>query len=246
VARTAVLVKCAGLAIWAGAVLAVAALEPPVLAGGDEKVAAPSATREKLVGVWKLNPELSEDPRAKMTEGSQGGGRGPGGSGGAGGRGGGPGGGAPAGGGFGGPSGGGPPGGPGGGRGSGGVPGGGPPGEGGFARPMAFGPQVTVTNLAPEITMIDPDGEIRRLHADNKAYRDSSGSEVKTRWEEASLVVETKTGRGTVKETWAVTGPPLRLTVLVRMNRPFGGGDVTVKRVFDHATLDAARPSEAP
>jgi hypothetical protein len=97
---------------------------------------------------------------------------------------------------------------------------------------MAFGSEVTVTNLTPEITMIDPDGAIRRLHADNKGYKDSSGFEVKTRWDEAALVVETKTGRGSIKETWTVTDDPRRLTVLIRMDRP-SGSPVTVKRVFD-------------
>jgi hypothetical protein len=105
---------------------------------------------------------------------------------------------------------------------------------------MAFNDQVTVTNLQPEITMVDPEGEIRRLHADEKSYKDSSGSEVKTRWDGASLVVETKAVRGKVRETWSVSDSPRRLTVLVKMDRPFGG-EVTVKRVFDASTAEDAR-----
>ena len=123
--------------------------------------------------------------------------------------------------------------------------GGGAPGEGSFTRPMAFYPELTVTNLAPEITMVDPDGEIRRLHADNKPYKDSSGSEVKTRWEAAGLVIETKTPRGQVKETWSIADEPRRLTVLVRMDRP-GGGAFTVKRVFDPSEPGAKRSESEP
>ena len=47
--------------------------------------------------------------------------------------------------------------------------------------------------------MVDPDGEIRRFNADTSC-RGRSGLEVKTRWEAAGLVIETKTPRGQVKE----------------------------------------------
>jgi hypothetical protein len=249
----------AGLVLGAGAVLLAGGVAlpraegdeqpapPPAVQAAAQKTApAPEAAREKLVGVWMLNAELSDDPRVKMREG--GGGRGPGGPGGGGY-------GDPGGGGYGPPGGGGgrgagPPGGGGGRGGMGGGMGGpsgpgGPPDGGAYAQPMAFGDQVTVTNLQPEITMIDPEGEIRRLHADEKAYKDSSGSEVKTRWEGAFLVVETKTGRGKVRETWSVTDSPRRLTVLVKMARPFGG-EISVKRVFDASTIEAARRPPSP
>jgi len=253
-----IVVTRAGLVLGVGAVLFAggAAL---ARAAGDEKPAAPASApaaerkavpapaRESLVGVWKLNAELSEDPRAKMREGSAG--RGPGGGG--------PGGGGEPGGGGARPHGGGGwgghPGGGGGhggmGRGMGGHGGagepGGPPDGSTFARPVAFDDQITVTNIQPEITMIDHDGEIRRLHADEKAYKDSNGSEVKTLWEGAFLVVETKTGRGTVRETWSVAESPRRLTVLVKMERPFGG-EISVKRVFDASTIEAARRPPSP
>ena len=237
--RPAACVKGVGLVIGAGAVLVLSAGAPAVRAAKDEKPAvtaeAAAAAHENMVGVWKLNAELSEDPRAKMQ--AEGGGRG-----GPGGFGGGP---PGGGGGFG----GGPPGGPpgGGGRhgGPGMPPGGGPPGEGSFTRPIAFKPELTVTNLAPEITMVDADGEIRRLHADNKPYKDSSGFEVKTHWEAAGLVVDTKTPRGHVKETWSITDEPRRLTVLVRMDRP-NGGAFTVKRVFDPSEPGAKRSESEP
>jgi len=229
----------AAFAIGAGAVLVLATSRPTARAAGDEKapVSADAATaaHQKLVGIWKRSPELSEDPRAKM--GAAGGGREPGG-------------GAPGGPGGGGGMPGGPGGGGSGGRGGrppgGGPPGGGPPaggglGDAGFTRPIAFGEELTVTNLTPEITMVDPEGGIRRLHADNKGYKDSSRFEVKTRWEESRLVVETRTGRGSVKETWAVADGPRRLTVLVRMDHPLGGGAVTIKRVFDPAEAAAGR-----
>ena len=128
-----------------------------------------------------------------------------------------------------------------------GGPEGGPRGPGGaeFVRPIAFEDQLTVANLEPEITMIDADGGIRRLHADGRSYKDSNGFEVKTRWEESALVVETKTGRGRTRETWSVADAPRRLTVVVKADRPFGG-ELTVRRVFDATTVEAARRPEPP
>ena len=237
--------KGAGLAIMAGVVLVLTTGAPSARAAMDEKPTVTAeeaaATHQRMVGVWKLNPELSEDPHAKMQ--AEGGGRG-----GPGGYGGGPPGGGGGGGWGGGHSGAGGGGGGagGGGRGGHGMPrGGGAPGESSFTRPIAFNPELTVTNLAPEITMVDPDGEIRRLHADNKPYKDSSGLEVKTRWEAAGLVIETKTPRGQVKETWSIADEPRRLTVLVRMDRPSGGA-FTVKRVFDPSEPGAKRSESEP
>jgi hypothetical protein len=42
-----------------------------------------------------------------------------------------------------------------------------------------------------------------------------------------------------------VASDPRRLTVLVRVDRPFGG-EVTVKRVFDPSGPEAARREEKP
>ncbi len=92
--------------------------------------------------------------------------------------------------------------------------------------------QITVTNIEPEVTMLDPEGEVRQLHPDDKAYKDDSGSEVKAKWDATRLVVETKTQRGGTKETWTVGADPRRLTVLLEIKSSFGGA-VTVKRVFD-------------
>ena len=254
-----VLSGAVGIAAAAGdekAAVAVTASRPSALAASSGTATPdPAAVRERLVGVWKLNPELSEDPRAKMREG---GGHGPGGGRDGGGEGGPGGGGPPPGGGG---RGGGPPGGGGGGGGWGGGgghgghgghgmaggPEGGPRGPGGadLVRPIAFEDQLTITNLEPEITMIDAEGGIRRLHADGRSYKDSNGFEVKTRWEESALVVETKTGRGRTREAWSVADAPRRLTVVVKADRPFGG-EVTVRRVFDATTVEAARKPEPP
>jgi hypothetical protein len=215
------------------------------VARADEKpvAAAVDAQRQALVGIWKVNAELSDDPRAKMREGRQGGwGGGGGGEQGGGDRGGGRGGGGGWGGGRGGGMGRGG-GGWGGGRG-GGMGRSGQAGGGGqeAVRPMLFtASQITVTNLTPEVTILDPDGGIRRLHADDKGYRDPNGAEVKARWDEDKLVVDTKTERGHVKETWAVTSDPRRLSVLLEIDRPFGGS-VKVKRVFDAVEKDAPKP----
>jgi hypothetical protein len=229
-------VTVAFLAGVASAAALAAASSVPVLAG--EKPAndeAAIAARQQLVGRWKLNPELSEDPREKMRQAHGEGGQ-PGGGGGRGG------GGWGGGGGGGGWHGHGHGGGGGGYGGHGGQSGQTAPGaeSAGRTRSMAFtASEITVTNLEPGVTMLDPEGEVRQLHPDDKGYKDDSGTEVKARWEASRLVVETKTQGGSAKETWTVGADPRRLTVLLEIKRSFGG-EVTVKRVFDPVATDAA------
>jgi hypothetical protein len=195
----------------------------------------------QLVGEWKLNPELSEDPREKMRqargEGGHPDGGGPPGGGGGGGRGGGWSGHGGGSGHHGGGHGGGYPGH--GGSGGQGDSQGEPSAEGGGrASSMAFtASRITVTNLEPEVTMLDPEGEVRQLHPDDKAYKDDSGRETKAKWEAKRLVVETKTQRGSTKETWTVGADPRRLTLLLEVRRT-SGGSVTIKRVFDPVSID--------
>jgi hypothetical protein len=223
----------ATLGLLAGVVSAAAfALAPRAPLRADEKTERDGsvlAARQQLVGEWRLNPELSEDPREKMRQARAGGGR---------------------------PEGGGPPGGYGGGgwghhggghggyAGHGGAGGqGGPPGEGTRpARSILFtASRITVTNLVPEVTMLEPDGEVRRLHPDGAAYKDEAGDEIKTKWDASRLVVETESRGGSMKETWSVADDPRRLTVLVEVKRSYGG-EVKVRRVFDPVASDAPAP----
>lgn len=222
---------------WLGLATAdspVSAAEPAAAAAGAAVVATGSG-RQGLVGQWVLNAAESDDPRAKLAEGRpEGGPPGPGG---------GPGFGGPRrGGGFGGrgPGAGGRGGSRGGGRGA--------DGEGGprpDSRPLVLGAErFTITNLEPEVTILEPDGATRRLHADGKTYKDSQGAEVKARWQKDALVVETKAGRRGSKETWSATSEPRRLTVVVELDRPFRSDTVTIRRVFD-SPPPAAAPTEA-
>jgi len=184
--------------------------------------------RQALVGQWTLNADLSEDPREKMQEameklrGGGGGGRG-GGMGGRGGRGGGMGG--------------------GGGRagGGGGMDGGG--GRGGqegrrLPAPTFFSAkELTITHIAPAVAIVEPDGLVRTLQPDGEKYQVEHGEgEVKTRWKGDALVVETKTERGKMKETWS--GSPQTGLLTVKLEIEPGGGrmpKVEVRRVYDPA-----------
>jgi len=133
------------------------------------------------------------------------------------------------------------------GGGRGGTGAGGPRAEGGqdSTRAMLFtATQLTVTNLEPEVTILDPEGGMRRLHADDKSYQDANGADVKARWDESRLVVETKTERGKVKETWVVAAEPRRLEVLLEIERPFGSA-VKIRRVFDPVDPNAPK-AEGP
>jgi hypothetical protein len=226
-----VMAALAGVTTVGGARFRLLAAEKPV-----EEDAAVVAARQQLVGEWTLNAQLSEDPREKMRLANPQGGRPdgggpPGGGGSGGGWGGGGGGHGHGGGGYGGHGGGG----------HGGSPGGPPGGGEEPARPMLFtASRITVTNLTPTVTILDPEGEVRQLHADDKASREENGNEVKAKWDGGLLVVETKTPRGSVKETWTVSAEPRRLTVRLDIKRSFGG-EVTVKRVFDAPTDAPAR-----
>lgn len=202
--------------------------------------AAVETARQGLVGQWLLNTSLSDDARAKMREGGGwGGGGGDRGGGGGGGGWGGGGGGGGRGGGMG-RGGGGGWGGRGGGRGMG-------RGGGGQSAPSATrallfpAAQMTITNLTPEVTVLEPDGSMRHLHADNKGYKDDSGTEVRARWDESKLVVDTKSERGHVKETWSVASDPRRLEVRLEIDRPYGD-TVKIKRVYDPVDPNAPKP----
>lgn len=220
--------SCALAGVAPLALVVLSSQAPARAADKPAEEGAPVAARQQLVGEWKLNPELSEDPMAKIKAAREEGGGSGGWGGGGGGHSGGHGGGGWGGGGGGGGHHGGHSGGSGG-SGSGAPrPEGAPP-----ARSMMLtASQITVTNIEPEVTILDPEGQMRRFQADDKAYKDDAGNEVKARWEADRLVVETKGERGSTKETWTVGGDPHRLTVLLEIKRA-SGGTVSVKRVFD-------------
>ena len=153
--------------------LAVAVLSAGVVFGlssarGDEKPALEAPT-PSLAGRWKLNPELSEDARAKMREareaargdgsgGDNGRGSGSGGGGRAWGRGG-----------HGG-------GGMGGGRGAGrsGARGGDP--QDSMREVFEAPAEFTITPTASEVVILEKDGRLRTLHADGKKYKAEGGA----------------------------------------------------------------------
>ena len=187
-----------------------------------------AAEHASLSGRWRLNPEQSEDARKKVNEamaGRQAGGSGPGGGGAGGGHRGG--------------------GGYGGGRGGGRMGGGG----GGGARPPADSPdtlssllegpaEMTITHTEAEIAVLEKDGRLRTLHPDGQKYKTDTGGEVKTRWDNGHLIVETKRDRGpSVTETLGLSADRKQLVVILRLEgRSFG--PVTVRRVYDVAAAE--------
>jgi hypothetical protein len=205
-----------------------------VLAGalGSPAVRAAAPEPPNLSGAWRFDPAQSEDGRAKMRElrgdrgdRPRGGGR-FGGGGGGGGR-------PMGGGGFGGR------GGPG--RGGGGA--GGDAMRETLRELLDAPPALTVTQTPTEITLLEEDGRLRALHPDGRAYKDSSGREVKTRWSEAGeLVAETKGERGKVVETFGFARDPERLLVTLLLD--VRGQPVAIRRVY--VRPEAAAPASAP
>jgi len=213
--------------------------------GASGSRAADDVASEKtpvLTGRWKLDPEKSDDARAKMQDamggGRQGGdGDGSGGQGGRGHWGGGGGGGGHWGGGGGGHW--------GGGHGGGGYHG----GSNGGNRPseeeraamrnvmedvMRPADVLTVTQGDGEVTMARDDGRTTRLFPDGR--KDANGSlERKTSWDGLRLVSETKGKSGsTVTETWWLSpdGHALQSSVHVKMA---SGRDVLINRMYQSA-----------
>ena len=120
--------------------------------------------------------------------------------------------------------------------------------DGGLESEAIFMPsRLTVTNLTPEITILEPDGAVRRLRADATPHRARSGAEMTAHWDGGRLVVETRTPRGRVVESWSASPEPRRLEVLLQVAQ--GSGQATaVRRVFSsverRATV-AETPSRA-
>jgi hypothetical protein len=226
-----------GVALMSGSALHAGDQAPPAPAADP---AVPSASLPALSGRWKLNVQDSEDARQKMRQSMEG--RDPGSAGGGGG--------GRGGGGYGGHGGGGGGRGGGGGYGSrGGRRSGG--GESAAAtsnrdpqgpRALLFNPpqQLTVTQTAAEIAILDQDGLMRALHPDGKGYKSGTGEdEVKTRWESDHLVVETKTKSGTkLTETYGLAAEKHRMTVVLNVE---GGSRpaLSVRRVYDEQKTDA-------
>ncbi len=229
------------LAAALGGMTAGVALSVPAQASDAKKDAEKeqklAAERQALVGHWKLNPELSEDAREKMRE--AGSWRHAGGMGGGGGM--------------------GRPGGWGGG-------GGGMGGGGGWGRRGGHGGEqgdpstaaddnrmrrvgivaaneISVTGIEPDVVVALSEDVKRTLHPDGKKYDAANGGEEKTQWKDARLVVETKSERGEVKETWSVSPQTKQLTINLEIHRA-SGPSVSVKRVFDPVT--AENPAAAP
>lgn len=117
-----------------------------------------------------------------------------------------------------------------------GGPGGGDDRRAAMRAMLEAAPELTITHTAREIAILEKDGRLRALHPDGEKYEDSSGAEVRTRWDKDRLVVHTSQDRGpTVTETWRLTAEPAQLVVEMRFQPP-NGGDVTVKRVYDRAS----------
>jgi hypothetical protein len=101
--------------------------------------------------------------------------------------------------------------------------------------------ELTITQTANEIAVLDADGGLRALHPDGKGYKNSSGAEVKTRWRDGQLVVESEREQGPkVTETFSIEPEPRRLVVSLRFQGR-SGDPVTIRRVYD-PVAEGARP----
>jgi hypothetical protein len=184
-------------------------------------------TRPDFSGTWKLNADLSEDPREKMRDarGSSGG-RGGGDFGGRGG-----------GGGFGG---GGRGGMEGGGMGGGGRRGGGDSGDRGvdgatrLGETLAAQKVLTISHKDPELVIRDLNGRSRTFFTDARKLEEERAegtAKIQTKWKDRTVVVVTKVGSRETTETFerAADGSHLFLTTKIDGGR----APLSFRRVYD-------------
>jgi hypothetical protein len=220
--------------VWAVGLLAFVA--PP--SHPETGRAAESGAFPSFVGRWQLDPQRSDDARAKLQEarGERGRGRFGGREGNAGGRGRGwPGGRGPTGGGA---------------RMGGDGRAGGDPEAMDAVREVMDGvlhpPQeLTITQDGAAVTAVGDEGHVLRLYADGRSNRGSGGGNIerKTRWEGPHLVTETKLARGRgpelkLVETWSLEegaaggAGPATLMMSVKLEGGRFGKAVELRRVY--------------
>jgi hypothetical protein len=97
---------------------------------------------------------------------------------------------------------------------------------------------MTITHTEAEIAVLEKDGRLRTLHPDGQKYKTDTGGEIKTRWDNERLIVETKRDRGpSVTETLGLSADGKRLVVTLRLEAR-SSGPVTVRRVYDAETAE--------
>jgi hypothetical protein len=229
-------------ALWAGVVAASALVAgAPVAVRADDKSEKPADTplvkaevrvdaagRPDFSGTWKLNEDLSEDPRKKMQE--AGGGRSGGGFGGRGGGGG-------EGGGFGGRGGGG---GGRGGMGGGGGRRGGDSGESSgdgtmrLSETLAAQKVLTISHTDPQLVITDLNGRARTFFTDARRAeeeRSEGTAKIQTKWKDRSIVVVTKLGDRQITDTYERAADGARLFVTTKMEG--GRAPFSFRRVYE-------------
>lgn len=202
--------------------------KPPDMPLVRAEVRVDASGRPDFSGTWRLNEDLSEDPRTKVRE-AGGGGRGGHGGGGYGGRGGG----GAGGGGF---------GGRGGMGGGGGHRGGGDSGDKGgdgtsrFGENLAAQKVLTISHRDPELVIRDLNEKSRTFFTDARKVEEERAegtAKIQTKWKDRSIVVVTKLGDREITDTYerAADGARLFLTTKVEGGRaPF-----SFRRVYESA-----------
>ena len=182
--------------------------------------------RPDFSGTWRLNEDVSEDPRTKMQE--AGGGRGGrGGTGGGGGRGG--------------MGGGGGRGGMGGGMGGGGSRGG--SGDSGdksgdgasrLGETLAAQKVLTISHKDPELVIRDLNGRSRTFFTDARKVeeeRSEGTAKIQTKWKDQTIVVVTKLGNREITDTYERAADGARLFLTTKMEG--GRAPFSFRRVYE-------------
>lgn len=139
------------------------------------------------------------------------------------------------------------PGGPGGGQGRG--PGAGGPGAGseeqrGRLRDLVEAPdQLKIAQNGPEIDMTDTEGHVRSLFTDGrkleKPKKDNTQTQVKARWDHATLITEEKGPNGEkISHSYEITGDGKQLADTLTVESKKLNTPIIVRSVYDKADSD--------
>ena len=113
--------------------------------------------------------------------------------------------------------------------------------------------EVTITQEAAEIHVVQPGAHDWHLVPDGKKHKDALGiEELKASWsDEGALVVEAKREKRKVRQAIGLSPDGKHLLVSVQLETRLGG-NVKVRRVYDRAEAEvttpapAAAPADAP
>jgi hypothetical protein len=99
--------------------------------------------------------------------------------------------------------------------------------------------KLAITMEEQVLVIEESSGKVRRLRPNGKTYKTDNGSaDLKARWDDGALRIETRPGRGgKVEETWTVSEDLARIEIETKLEMG-RGKPVTLRRAYDRTPAD--------